>query len=75
MIEVLSNVPKTPLPKVMLVPDFVENETLPKSWVGIPQMPFEDPFETISPIVNDVAVLMLPVGEPLAVGVPMSAKP
>ena len=60
----------------MLVPEVVENETLPKSSEGIPmKMPVDDVVETMSPIVNDVAVLISPAVGPLAVGVPRSVKP
>jgi len=76
VIAMLAKVPKTLLPKVRLVGLVMLKENEGKDCVGIPaKTPVCEVVEMKFPIVKVVAVLILPVGEPLAVAEPMSAKP
>src|SRR5215469_4416748 len=75
VIAVLAKVPNTLLPKIRLVGLVMLNENEGKNCVGMPvKTPVCEVVETKVPMEKVVAVLMLPVGEPLAVGEPMSTK-
>jgi hypothetical protein len=75
VIAVLANVPNTLLPKIRLVGLVRLNENEGKNCVGMPvKTPVCELVDTKVPMEKVVAVLRLPVGEPLAVGEPMSTK-
>jgi len=75
MIEVLVKWPNTELPNIRLAGLVVLNETPMNMMLGMPaKTPVLLAVETRFPIMKLVAVLMFPVGEPLAIGMPKSMK-
>src|SRR5215472_884613 len=75
VIAVLAKVPKKLLPNVRLLGLVMLNDNEEKNWRGMPaKMPVCEVVEMKFPTVKVVAVLILPVGEPLAVGEPVSVK-
>jgi len=75
VIVVLVKVPKMLLPNVRLVGLVMLKENDAKDCTGMPaKKPVCEVVEMKFPTVKDVAVLMLPVDEPLAVGEPVSVK-